>query len=602
MSIEKLAARLRPYMAETAWPGLLSPGKRVAARQFARTREVWRELATALDPLPPIPVHRWSQRMDFTRTGSRAVCDQGLRERLLMTEQAALALWLEHPAANLDFLQDLLWAWCETTTWCSAAHSSGNLQTRVELVSSRIGRCLAEILRLFGKELDPEVNTRMRDELQRRILSPALDLESPEGWWTCANNWNLVCNGNVIQTALNLCDDADLLASTIHPLMGRLQYAIDGFGDDGSCFEGIGYWQYGFGQYLELAYCLLHRTGGKLNLLDDPKIQKICRFPLAMRLDESAFATFSDSGHLTHLRYEIPAIINHFMDAPELLTMVDRREDGSPAVVQPGSNKTAYFPERWRVLALDLDASVPPYAEPAHDVHLHDCGYVRATRNGTTLAAVAGHNDMSHNHNDIGSFILRRDGVTFLEDPGAPVYDAKTFGEERYYNLFCRSLGHSVPLVNGKEQAAGKEYCGSIEEVAALPDGGWTATMEISRAYPDETLKSLQRTFVLQADGGLRLEDRYSFAAKPQSLEENFVTFEPVQVVADGQEVRIGSAEKHLSLTSAGNGNFTAKKLVNESQACGREPLWRIAFTPTELSTNVTLTFRMTFAKENQCL
>ncbi len=603
ISIEKLTEMIQAHMGDTAWPNLLTPGTRTRAQEFARKNDIWTELIAALEPLPAIPVWRWSQRKDFTRTGSLAVCDQGLRERLLLTEQAALALWLEHPAANLDFLHDLLWAWCETTTWCPAGPSGGDYQLRLELVSSRIGRCLSEILRLFAKDIDSVVYQRVRAELDCRILKLAFDPHGPHGpdvwshmWWTRSDNWNLVCNGNVIQTALNLYDDAGLLARTIHPLLGRLQYAIDGFGDDGSCFEGFGYWTYGFGQYLELAYCLMHRTGGKLNLLDDPKVKKICRFPLAMRLDESSYATFSDSGRLTHLRYELPAIINHFINAPELLTMVEKHEDGSPVVVKHGSKmSTFYWPERWRVLTLNLDASVPPYAEPAQDVHLHDYGYVRANRNGTVLAAVAGYNDMPHNHNDIGSFILRHKGTTFLTDPGAPVYDAKTFGEERYDNLFCRSLGHSVPVVNGNEQAAGKDYCGSIEEVAALPDGGWTVSMEISRAYPDETLKSLKRTFVLQEKGDLELKDQFTFASKPRTVEENFVTFESVQVSSDGRKVRIGRAEQYLSLISTCNGVFSARRLDDESKACGREPLWRISFKPTELSTDFAITFTMDF-------
>lgn len=585
---------LQARMGDTAWPSLLCADTQKQAEVFAKQGLLWDELTKALDPLPEIPVYRWSQRQDFKRTGSRATCDEGLRERLLLTEQAALALWLEHPAANLDFFHDLLWAWCETTTWCMAASSEGDYQPRVELVSSQIGRRLSEVLRIFKDQVDPEVFHRVCTELEQRILKLA-SVEGPDFWnhfwWTSSHNWNLVCNGNVIQTALNLYDDAGLLARTIHPLFNRLTYAIDGFGNDGSCFEGIGYWQFGFGQYLELAYCLMHRTGGKINLLDDPKIQKICRFPLAMRLDDKAYATFSDSAQLTHLRYEIPAIINHFMDVPEFLTMVEMRMDGSPAVVQSGNDQNTYFPERWRVLALNGNQPLPSQKLPTEDVHLQDYGYLRATRNGTTLAAVAGHNDMPHNHNDVGSFILRCDGITFLTDPGAPVYAAKTFSEERYNNLFCRSLGHSVPVVNGNEQSAGKEFNGTIESVSYDNNDSWTATMEMASAYSDETLTSLKRTFDLQNNGDVELKDAYSFKSTPQKIEENFVTFEPVQVLSDGQKVQVGSEENCLSISSTYEGSFSAQQLTDESKACGREPLWRITFTPTEISTDFIITF-----------
>ena len=51
---------------------------------------------------------------------------------------------------------------------------------------------------------------------------------------------------------------------------------------------------------------------------------------------------------------------------------------------------------------------------------------------GLTLAAKGGHNGESHNHNDVGSFIVAVDGVPAVADAGRPTYTAQTFGPDRY--------------------------------------------------------------------------------------------------------------------------------------------------------------------------
>jgi hypothetical protein len=70
-----------------------------------------------------------------------------------------------------------------------------------------------------------------------------------------------------------------------------------------------------------------------------------------------------------------------------------------------------------------------------------------------------------------------------------------------------------------------------------------------------------------------------------------------VQVLSDGQKVCIGSKEKSLSMSTICAGNFSVQKLENESKACGREPLWRISFIPTEISTDFIITFVINLSK-----
>jgi hypothetical protein len=51
---------------------------------------------------------------------------------------------------------------------------------------------------------------------------------------------------------------------------------------------------------------------------------------------------------------------------------------------------------------------------------------------GFYVSAKGGHNDESHNHNDVGSFVVYLDGKPLLVDPGVETYNIKTFSPQRY--------------------------------------------------------------------------------------------------------------------------------------------------------------------------
>ncbi|MGO4274192.1 heparinase II/III family protein [Paenibacillus sp. TAF58] len=51
---------------------------------------------------------------------------------------------------------------------------------------------------------------------------------------------------------------------------------------------------------------------------------------------------------------------------------------------------------------------------------------------GFYLEAKGGHNQESHNHNDIGHFVVYYNGKPFLIDTGVDKYTAKTFSPQRY--------------------------------------------------------------------------------------------------------------------------------------------------------------------------
>ena len=580
VTIRDLAGMLKPHLKRPAWPGLADPRARKRARRWAKRFGIWDTLSKAIRPDEPMPAVRRSEYRDYERTGSRGSGQAAMSRLLKRVSDVALALWLGHPSGDVDHLQDAVWALCETTTWVLPAHEP----CAVDLASSNFGRTLAEIGFLFRDELEEEVRDRLSREIARRILDPAFDWRRPDGWQTVEMNWNHVCNANVIATALYEIGDAGTLAAYIHPLIQRLEYAVNGFADDGGCLEGPGYWDYGFGHFLDAAVMLHNRTGGKLDLTRHEKIERISRYPLAAHIKGRFRTTFADCGH-GYMNAENALKVNRFFPVPELYTISSRTKEG---YLDVGG---------WRGLAI-FDGERADGPEGEGDQLLRELGQVKLRAGSgwsrATLCALAGGNDVPHNHNDVGSFIYFAKGTPLITDPGAPRYTSKTFGPERYEILFCRSRGHSVPVVNGHEQAPGSRFRGTLSVSGLGAPAEKRAVIDMTRAYPDRTLRRLVRELTLRPDGSLGVADDYEFSRKPKSVEEAFVTFEPASLAKGGRAVRIGRRGAQVTLLAAAAGRFAVESLAEESKM-GRTGgvLMRITFRPARVAKAMRLEFEV---------
>src|SRR5206468_10408514 len=130
---------------------------------------------------------------------------------------------------------------------------------------------------------------------------------------------------------------------------------------------------------------------------------------------------------------------------------------------------------------------------------------------GLYVAAWGGHNAQSHNHNDVGNFIVYGDGKPVLIDLGVETYSAKTFSSQRYEIWTMQSAYHNLPTINGVLQAAGREFQAknlSFNETANRV----TFSADIASAYPAAAaVQRWQRRVTLDRKApALELEDKRS--------------------------------------------------------------------------------------------
>jgi len=179
---------------------------------------------------------------------------------------------------------------------------------------------------------------------------------------------------------------------------------------------------------------------------------------------------------------------------------------------------------------------------PAGTVVFDDQGWVvdRRSIGGVPVAfsAKGGHNGEPHNQNDLGHFILHVGGESLLADLGAGLYTREYFGPQRYDHIHNSSAGHSLPLIAGQPQQAGRSFYAAVLQREVDPRG-LLFELDLKNAYSVEQLQRFVRSFrwscpAAQGQARLVLTDTFAFDAAPPALEEIFISLhEPV--VAPGQ-------------------------------------------------------------------
>ena len=121
-------------------------------------------------------------------------------------------------------------------------------------------------------------------------------------------------------------------------------------------------------------------------------------------------------------------------------------------------------------------------------------------KKGLFFAAKGGFNNESHNHNDIGTFILYKDEQPMFIDAGVGTYNKKTFSNERYDIWTMQSGYHNLPQINGYEQPFGKNYKSKNASFDAKRN---EFKLDIAGAYPKEAnIKTWIRSYKINNNEG----------------------------------------------------------------------------------------------------
>lgn len=471
-----------------------------------------------------ICVLRYSDFKIFYETGSRKEYEyEYFYHRRRLNDFALLSAVYTDNNMYLQHLQDTVWVILDEFTWALPAHipiesSAEEIKTHIDLFAAETAFTLAEICVLFKDRFDKSVTERIQYEIRKRVIEPYLSGRK-NSWDTLENNWSAVCAGSVGSAFLYLAEDSEIKA-VLPRLKNTLACYLEGFGDDGVCVEGLNYWIYGFGYFTYFAQLLYEYTNGEENLFENQKVRNIAMFPQKICFKNNKTASFSDCG-------------NNFIHRYGLMNFLARRYDG---VIVPDKSSALDFDgdNCYRFAHLIRDFVWCDQKEKSKETESGTFEYFKDAQwyvkicPAYEFAAKAGKNNESHNHNDIGAFLLNVNGKSVIIDPGRGEYTADYFSDRRYEYFAPSAAAHSVPIINGKLQKEGETHFGKIIEA----DNN-KLVIELGNAYDEESLQNLIRIFEF-SDDRIIITDNVKFNKDPNTITEHFVFEEKPLVCEDG--------------------------------------------------------------------
>ncbi|MBP3591859.1 MAG: heparinase II/III family protein [Clostridia bacterium] len=477
----------------------------------------------------------------YEEDGNRSAYENEYFAHRGMLETFALMAWIYEDEEYLHKLEDVIWAICDEYSWPVAAHMRGTSLSEyqeecpnVDLFAAETAEAFAEILSLLGDKLHPTVVMRMRKRLEERIFG---QLHQDFAWKTVKIcNWAAVCAGSVGMAAMYEIKDEERLADILMICLASVDRFIGGYTEDGVCTEGTMYWSYGFGYFMAFADLLKRRTGDKLDLFQIEKVHLMATFISKVFFPHGRSISFADGGSRTQIN---PSTISYLKNV-----YLDMQMPSEASLVFKYPTDTNY---RFALaLRKFIDMQSEPFIEKESELtYIFPAAkwYLSTSKDrNISIAAKAGHNEEAHNHNDVGSFQIFKNGQQILADVGTGVYDKFYFSDIRY-SIFCAgSQGHNVPIINGKYQKTGRKF--AAENTIIDQEG---IRYDFQAAYDIPTLEKLHRDITFdKSSGAVALKDVYHFTETPSSIVERFVTeFEPT--FSDGV-VKIGPEGAEMSL------------------------------------------------------
>jgi hypothetical protein len=484
-----------------------------------------RRLGTPWEPLPA------TLFLEYRRNGNRSNYERARNVRRERLASLVLAECAENQGRFLDEIANGIWTTCEETFWGVPAHL--NMQKAgpglpdadepvVDLFAAETSSLLAWTDYLLGPHLDsvsPLIRPRIRLEAERRLLTPCLARN--DFWWMGLdpsqsrdlNNWTPWIVSNWLATALLLESNSSERIAAVHKSLRSLDRFLAAYHEDGGCDEGPGYWFRAGGSLFDCLELLHSASSGAINFYEVPLIREVGRYIYRAHIHDNYFINFADAAAKLRIAGDLVFRYGSRIGDPRMQAFGAWAAEKDGRLPASGESIGRTLPALFNLAAL----KAAPRSQPLpRDVWLPGIQVMAARRKegsaeGLYLAAQGGHNAESHNHNDVGNFIVYADGQPVIVDVGVETYTAKTFSSQRYEIWTMQSAYHNLPTIDGVMQSAGRRFA-ARDAVCRADDRSAQFTLEIAGAYPPEAgLGSWKRDLRLDRERN-EVEVKDSFA------------------------------------------------------------------------------------------
>ncbi|MCE7059491.1 heparinase II/III family protein [Dyadobacter sp. CY343] len=499
--------------------------------------------------------------LDFVRSGDRLRHSAISFDKRNVLMKLILAESMENKGRFTEAIMNGVWSICEESFWGVPAHiGKAGLpdpeKPIVDLFAAETAAVLGYADHFTGGKLDkinPLIRKRIYFETNKRIFIPMLTYGDEFAWMSKTkevNNWNPWIMSNWIAATLLLEKDEKRRAEMLRGSMVGLDRYINSLGVDGGCDEGPSYWFAAGASVYDCLELLAGATNAKIDIYQEDIIKKMASYVYKTHIDGHYFVNFADADPKLRPDGLLLYRLGKAVKDEKLVEMGQWAFQDFPGVST--SPEGFHRPRKIEnLLTINKMSTEKVTLKPVHDAWISDIQVLTARAgNGLFLATHGGHNAESHNHNDVGDFIIYVKGQPMIVDAGRGNYTARTFSNKRYELWFTQSEYHNLPIVNGIGQKAGRKFeAKSVKSTVNAKEA--SLQMDIAAAYPPEAgITSWNRLVRLnRVKNQVEVSDDYNLKTQPESVQQIFMTVCDVDTSEPGKVKLKGAADTNLTLS-----------------------------------------------------
>ncbi len=434
------------------------------------------------------------------------------RKRLMLLQVLAIT-----DDKYIEPLEDIISAICDELVWSVPAHcldrETGNTYKydEIDLFASETSFYLSETAYVFKDKLSPDILKRIKYSVKKKIVD--VYETTTFGFDRMKNNWASVCSCGIGISYLYLFPER--LSIVKDRIFNAMERYLNNLDSDGYCSEGFSYWVYGFGFMLLFFDIYYQITEEWPKILDSERVKNSLNYAKNCILGNGKFLPISDGGLTNeHAERDTLTVINRLFN----VNISKGGEDIVTADTQALGLRGLYA----------CGVALPKVDKNLSDAFFETSQVLVKRKEEYIFISKGGNNAEMHNHNDIGSFSIFKNGKMYIVDPGAGEYTNGYFNDAKYRysekTFTCSSFGHSVPIVDGENQIYGKEYFATV-----LGRGDDFIEYDLTNAYP----KKIETLIVKYSFGEKEVNALYNVKGIEKEISFRFISFIEPKISGD---------------------------------------------------------------------